>query len=443
MGNDFQTPTSQLTRVTDRDCRVLENYIRLKNRTSWFRRRVPQGVRAQIGCTEINIRLGEIERWKAEAVGLTLASQCTILFERARNPRVNGVMLTGELNRLIAKSKDYLSTLYDDHRATMALDGHIVPSAVEDTVRIECEVAAHLIDRYDRGHFAFDDAFVRDRLADSNLNAERDPIEYRKLAGRLTLTLALNIFEKALAKADRNALNENRRLPLSKWRNQAEVLRRQLGLETAAPDIGRQSTSLPSIGTPPEATSPGQPDITITEARPIYTSSDVLLVPSDQLPKIQSEPSSSSNCPIFSVAFDQALDERIETGDLTEFSKRDQLQVRRLWLDIVGDKPIDQYSRADLGRFRSTALKLPRHYWKSEKDGQQACFNRRRFVQVFEKDSSLPSGCPGVLAWSVSEGHKIGFVRPRRAACVRSYGHREIVSTPPIHGPFCRHALQP
>jgi hypothetical protein len=57
--------------------RSLETYLRLKKRTTYFRKRIPDTLRPLLGLNEVNLRLGAINRWEAEVRGLHLASEFT------------------------------------------------------------------------------------------------------------------------------------------------------------------------------------------------------------------------------------------------------------------------------------------------------------------------------------------------------------------------------
>ena len=330
----------------------METYLRLKNRTTYFRRRVPPHLRSAIGAGEITLRIGVINRKQAIVIGHAITSQCSILFQKAELNLIDGTMIQAELKRLIGHTKNYLHHASKQHRNRMSLDRQFLGGEVGERIQIECELAAQLVDAHSRGVYAYQNDFVLERLADSGLSPEIDDSEYNQLAGDLTLTLALNLFEEAIANADRNGLQETKKLQLSKWRSQAKALQDQLYLNVE-PTIQPAAASIIQTVVPAHIPT-AKPGISehVGTTEPIPSVVEVI----------------TNTEQLFSHVFDGALADRIASKSLKETAQRDQIQIKNLWLDIVGDRSIESYNKADMRLFVSTIKLLPRIYWKSDED---------------------------------------------------------------------------
>jgi integrase len=344
-----------------------EPYIRLKKRTTYFRRRVPSALKAVLGMAEINLNLGVINRWEAEALGLSLAAQCTILFRNAQAAAMDGTMIRGELKKLLADTVAHLTGRQQNQRMAMAHEGHVFPGPVDEKIRIECELAAQLVEAHDRGFHAYDHEFVRERLAASGLDPQADALEYEALAAKFTLVLALTLFDGGLEKAERNGIAESRRMPLGRWRAQAEALRKQLGLVESnelAPANSVATAGVPSYAREQEAVSALPP--TILELVPPIAEH---LQPPEPAEPIVATAIPARECDQwFSAIFDQTLADRIGGNELAETARKDQNQAKSLWIGLVGDKPIADYKREHMRQFRDAIRRLPKIYWKSAAD---------------------------------------------------------------------------
>ena len=73
--------------------------------------------------------------------------------------------------------------------------------------------------------------------------------------------------------------------------------------------------------------------------------------------------------PLFSALIDEFLREKcLSSGEHKGYSQQTALQTRatcRLWLELVGDRPVFSYTGAEAGKFRSELLRLPSSYGKS------------------------------------------------------------------------------
>ncbi|MEM5500411.1 hypothetical protein WNY59_02300 [Ahrensia kielensis] len=332
----------------------MDQYLRLKNRTTYFRLRIPKNLRSDIGVSEINLKLGVIHKKQAKTLGLSMAAKCNILLHQQKGRKLDKAMIEAELNLLLQETRLYLSGNDEAAEARWDLDNRPLLIPVKEAIKAECQITEQLIIAHDSGRYPYDDAFVRDRLLQSGLNPEIDEIEYRKLAARMTLVLALHMFEKALKKADRNAIQNGFRYPLNRWRDQAAALNTQLFSRSNSSAPIEQPTIYSDIRS--AASAPAQSAKSQPEAMPAQSLA------------ITQEPPAEDLSPLFSIAFENILQDRISRQELKETGARDQRQAMNLWLEIVGDMPITSYSKVDAVKFRDTVTKLPKIYRKTPAD---------------------------------------------------------------------------
>ena len=185
----------------------MDNYLRLKDSTTYLRRRVPDKLRAKVGRTEINIRIGVIPRKHASVLALAFASQCGLLFERCRHQTLSGEMIKAEIHRILVQTKLSLEEIMGQNDAKSAMNGRLHALPVEEDILADGEVAQNLITAHDAGTFAYDDEFVRTQLEKSGIDTNQDPLAYKQLAGQMTLVLAHHLFQRSIAKTERNALD--------------------------------------------------------------------------------------------------------------------------------------------------------------------------------------------------------------------------------------------
>lgn len=79
--------------------------------------------------------------------------------------------------------------------------------------------------------------------------------------------------------------------------------------------------------------------------------------------------------PLFSALIEEFIThKKTPDDDGRAYSNQTEMQVRatfRLWVEIVGDKPVREYPREEVGRFRQLLLQLPSSHSKSTKSETQ------------------------------------------------------------------------
>ncbi|MBZ0163570.1 MAG: hypothetical protein K8H74_12755 [Notoacmeibacter sp.] len=316
----------------------MEPFLRLKKRTSYFRRRVPAGLRRAWGVSEISIRLGAVSRATALAIARRLAVKSDELFAR---DGVDVVLVREELRAVVGHTLGFLEDNDQNNRAIQASRAFASEIPIEEQIREDGDAAEMVLKSYDKGVYLYKEPFVRERLASCGLDPERDPVTYTRIGGALTLALALSLFRRVIAKAERHGLDDSDQLPLDRWRRQAAVLENQILPE---PAVAQSVVMAPAPAATPEPTKAGDPaPATVPDAAETDMSAG----------------------PLFSVAFVASVKERISVGSLKPSAERDQLQVMKLWLEIIGNRPITAYGRDDINTFRDTLRRLPRIYRKS------------------------------------------------------------------------------
>jgi hypothetical protein len=79
----------------------------------------------------------------------------------------------------------------------------------------------------------------------------------------------------------------------------------------------------------------------------------------------------SPDISLFGELFDASLESRIELGLVREGHHHGTQSSKRIWVEVCGDRALSEYGRQDVAKFRSTLLKLPKHYWKSKAEQEK------------------------------------------------------------------------
>ncbi len=321
----------------------MEPFLRLKKRTSYFRRRVPAKLRGALGASEISIRLGAVSRATALAIARRLAVKSDELFAR---DGVDVVLVREELRAVVGHTLGFLEDNDQNNRAIQASRAFASEIPIEEQIREDGDAAEMVLKSYDKGVYLYKEPFVRERLASCGLDPERDPVTYTRIGGALTLALALSLFRRVIAKAERHGLDDSDQLSLDRWRRQAAVLENQILPE---PAVAQSVVMAPAPAATPEP----------TKARD-HTSAAVR----------EAVETDMSAAPLFSVAFKASVKDRIASGHLKPTAERSLTQSGKMWVQIVGDQPITDYDRSDIIRYRDHLIRLPKIYWKSPADAE-------------------------------------------------------------------------
>lgn len=318
------------------------HYTRLKGRTTYFRRKIPDSIRTRLASSEICVKLGVINRDSAERIGRRLAVAVDVFFCAAeRNPMLDNMVLSRVITQTIADWKAENERC--EAEASIRHGGIGGPSA-RDNATMYAELAEAILEAHNNGQSTHDAEFVESRFQAVEANPPSDPTEVHLVGRRVSLGLALHYLETAIDIAGRHGLDSGwRALPLQQWDRQLARLKAKL--------VDQQ----PHI---PAVSEPARPSALVHEVAP-------------RVVELPPQPTSSPDSPLFSELFDTSLDSRIELGLLREGQRHGTQSSKRIWTETCGDRPLGEYGRQDFARFRATLLKLPKHYWKSKAEQEK------------------------------------------------------------------------
>ena len=316
------------------------SYLRLKGRSSVFRRKVPQCLRARLARTEICATLGVVGKESAERGARQVAVAVDNFFLRA----VRDMSLTAsDLSLVVAKA---IETWREDHERdeseTVLARGRM-PATPRDTAKILAETAEMVFRAHAGGVSLHGNDYVADSFAAAELEPPVDPVDLHRAGRGLTLGLSTFYLGAAVELADRHDLGRGiLGLPVERWRARHQKLVRQLGLDEAPVRV-RQPVTRDAIG------GPGRPEPALATAEP---NRQLTTVAPDE--------------PVFSTVIAESLERRIKTGELAKSALQDAQATIRIWIEVVGDRPLKTYRREDMSRFQEILVQLPKHYWRSE-----------------------------------------------------------------------------
>ncbi len=334
------------------------SFTRLKTRITYFRRKVPSDLKVQLGMTEVCLHLGPIETSAAGHYGRALASATDQFFLAARN---DSMLTKDDLYRLLT---DTLQHLRDHHRSgrddRAASPGvpHSIP--IDEEARLMGENGEMVIAGRDKGAYAYTPQFVAERLRASSLPMQ-DHATLNALAGDLSAVLAVRFFEDALAMIGRNGLSDKLGGQEVKWRQQSEFIRKELGLD-GRPPAETSVSSTPLFDAEIEAV--------LARSMSAEGSADVPApMPVSTPVPVQAPIPEPAKQETFGDIHGKLIADR---ASLEKTNPSDVMKSVKLWLAIAGDKPLNAYTEADMNKFMIMLKRMPKHYWKSEKERQKS-----------------------------------------------------------------------
>lgn len=334
------------------------SFTRLKTRITYFRRKVPSDLRAQICLSEVCLHLGPIETWAAGQIGRALASATDQFFLAARN---DSMLSKDDLYKLLT---DTLEHLRDHHRSgrddRASTPGLFFSKPIDDEARLMGDCAEMVIAARDKGSYAYTPDFVAERLQASSLPSQ-DGATLKALSGDLSAVLAIRFFEEALAIIGRNGLSDKLGREEVKWRRQAEFIRKELGMDSS-PQVKGSGSATPLFDA--ELAS------ALAKALQSESFSDrptpaPVSTPVSEQPPIPTTPKHDS----FGEIHEKLIADR---ASLEKTDPSGVMKSVKLWLAIAGDKPLTAYTEADMNKFMIMLKRMPKHYWKSEKERQKS-----------------------------------------------------------------------
>ncbi|MEQ8447663.1 MAG: site-specific integrase [Pelagibacterium sp.] len=316
-----------------------ESFLRLKGRTSYFRRKIPADLQSQLASREICFRLGVIDRDSAMLLARRLAVDVDAFFMSARR------------NKMLS-SQD-LSTLLKTAQAGWRESIRAVPIpqvSTRDQARTMASLADGVLHRQSDGFALMDDTFVAETFELSGIAPPSDPMAIRIARNALSTGMAAHYLRTAAELARMGGHDRGFfKLPASDWEKRAARLQgTQSDLEPVHPYADQR-----------EATAATVDRITAT-ATTTPSASTIATTPLTGT-KFDREAG-----PTFSTQAPYIVGERIKARQVGPEAVGNIGPSLRLWLQICGDADIRSYNVQHMAEFRSVLIDIPKIYWRSE-----------------------------------------------------------------------------
>lgn len=317
-----------------------DSFLRLKGRTTYFRRKVPGDLTSRLASTEICFRLGVIDRDSAVQLGRRLAVAVDAFFVSARRDKMlSSPDLTALLGAALA-----------DWRASV----QPVPVPLLSTrkqAKTMAAMADGLLRQQGDGFPVVDDAFITEKLDTAGIAAPQDPVALRLAGSVLTAGMAAHYLDTAAALARQNGHDRGfRKLPAEQWEERAARLLAPYGGMDDAPHADvRPAASLTSAPHPAKA---------------------VPLVPPSPSGTVSTKFDREAGA-TFSTQAPYLVGERIKSKQVGPDAIINLGPSLRLWLQICGDVDIRAYSRQHMAEYRSMLIDIPKVYWRSKAEQEK------------------------------------------------------------------------
>ncbi|WP_332702620.1 site-specific integrase [Devosia sp.] len=319
-----------------------DSFLRLKGRTSYFRRKIPAALQTQLASSEICLRLGVIDRDSAVQLGRRLAVAVDAFFVSARR---NKMLSSQHLTAL-------LGSALQEWRATI----QPVPVPLVSTreqAKTMASLADGLLHRQSDGYPMVDDAFIAAQFGATGIEVPTDPMAMRLAGNVLTAGMAAHYLETAAELARQGGLDRGLfKLPAAEWEEKAFRLVAPYG------DVEEAS-----------AASPKRESLSQAPVRPtrsaIPASAPMPTAPGGVSTKFAREAGAT-----LSTQANYIVSERVKAKQVGPDAVRNLGPSLRLWLQICGDADVRAYSAQHMAEFRSVLIDIPKVYWRSA--GEQA-----------------------------------------------------------------------
>lgn len=340
-----------------------DSFLRLKGRTTYFRRKVPGDLLSRLASTEICFKLGVIDRDSAVQLGRRLAVAVDIFFVSARRDQM---LSSPDLAAL-------LEAALPDWRANV----QPVPVPLVST-RQQAKTMASLADGLLRqqgdGYPVVDDAFITEKFDAAGIAAPQDQVALRLGGSVLTAGMAAHYLDTAAALARQNGHDRGfRKLPAGQWEERAERLRAPYYVAAGLTDVVAPSPAPPTQTVHTPAATPG--------------------VQSPPLPGTISTKFNREAGSTFATQANFIVNERVKAKQVGTDAVINLAPSLRLWLQICGDAHISTYSPAYMAEYRSMLIDMPKVYWRSKAEQEktilqviaEAAAKGRDYVRVSPK----------------------------------------------------------
>lgn len=314
-----------------------DSFLRLKGRTSYFRRKIPTALQTQLASSEICFRLGVIDRDSALHLARRLAVAVDAFFVSARRDKM---LSSHQLSAVLGSAlQDWRSTILP------------VPEPLISTRKQAKDMAAMadgLLQRQSDGYPIIDDDFIAEKFGAAGIEVPEDPMAARLAGNALTAGMAAHYLETAAELARLGGLDHGLfRLPATEWEEKAaRLLAPYGGVEETAPRPN-----------PPQAPAP-------------LNASAIAKTPSPVVPvattKFDREAGDS-----FSSQANYIVTERIKARQVGPDAVKNLGPSLRLWLQICGDVDVRDYTPEHMAEFRSVLIDIPKVYWRSKTEQEK------------------------------------------------------------------------
>lgn len=313
-----------------------ETFLRLKGRTTYFRRKIPADLMSRLASSEICFRLGVIDRDSAVRLARRLVVEVDAFFVSARR---NAMLSSHDLSRL-------LGAALEDWRAG------VQPTPVplvkpRHQAKSLAQMADGLLKRQSDGFGVVDADYIAEKCATAGVQTPTDETALEFAGHALTAGMASHYLETAATLARLHDLDRGLfPLPVDQWTERSARLLARYGITEPA-----NSTSA----------SRGE---AMARPAPIKASHPTLSVqpnPDPTLSKFDREAGGT-----FATQAPYIVGERVKVRQVGPNAVLNLGPSLRLWLQICGDRHIRDYKPRDMAEFRSVLIDLPKYYWRSE-----------------------------------------------------------------------------
>lgn len=314
-----------------------DSFLRLKGRTTYFRRKIPAALQTQLASSEICFRLGVIDRDSALHLGRRLAVAVDAFFVSARRDKM---LSSQQLSAMLGSAlQDWRSTILP------------VPVPLVSTRKQAKDMAAMadgLLERQSDGYPIVDDAFIAEKFGAVGIAVPEDPMATRLAGNALTAVMAAHYLETAAELARQGGLDHGLfRLPADAWEEKAaRLLAPYSDVEATAPRPDPPQVPGP-LTAPAIAKTPAP-------AMPVTTT------------KFDREGGDS-----FSTQAKYIVNERVTAKQVGSDAVGNLGPSLRLWLQICGDVDIRAHTPAHMAEFRSVLIDIPKVYWRSKTEQEK------------------------------------------------------------------------
>lgn len=314
-----------------------DSFLRLKGRTTYFRRKVPVDLMIRLASTEICFRLGVIDRDSALQLGRRLAVAVDAFFVSARRDK----MLSSQHLSAV------LGSALQEWRSTILP----VPMPLVSTRKQAKDMAAmadSLMQRQSDGYPIIDDDFIAEKFGAVGIAVPEDPMAARLAGNALTAGMAAHYLETAAELARQSGLDHGLfRLPATAWEEKAARL--------LAPYGGFEGTA--PTPHPPQAPDPLNAPAIARMPAPVVPAATT---------KFDREAGDS-----FSSQANYIVTERIKARQVGPDAAKNVGPSLRLWLQICGDVDVRDYTPEHMAEFRSVLIDIPKFYWRSKAEQER------------------------------------------------------------------------